>query len=140
MALVDQRGDCDWLAATGSRREAFAAHATAGRFGLRRFGEHRNQRAAFRNPVPRARLRFAADQVEYRIDLGHEVLESRLAIIDHVIGTGERTNSAPGWELVPTVVQAMLATIIASQAVVSGAFSMTSLTIELDFLPRLRIV
>lgn len=48
--------------------------------------------------------------------------------------------AAPSWALIPTVVIAMLATVIASQAVISGAFSMTSQAIELGFLPRLRVV
>jgi KUP system potassium uptake protein len=47
---------------------------------------------------------------------------------------------APGWVLIPTIVIALLATIIASQAVISGAFSMTSQAIELGFLPRMRVV
>ncbi|MDR5780683.1 KUP/HAK/KT family potassium transporter [Caballeronia sp. LZ065] len=48
--------------------------------------------------------------------------------------------AAPSWALIPTVLIAMLATVIASQAVISGAFSMTSQAIELGFLPRLRVV
>jgi KUP system potassium uptake protein len=47
---------------------------------------------------------------------------------------------APSWALIPTIVIALLATIIASQAVISGAFSMTSQAIELGFLPRMRVV
>ncbi len=45
----------------------------------------------------------------------------------------------PSWATVPTVVLATLATIIASQAVISGAFSLTHQAIQLGFLPRLRI-
>ncbi|PLZ03998.1 potassium transporter kup [Burkholderia sp. WAC0059] len=48
--------------------------------------------------------------------------------------------SVPHWALIPLVGIAMLATIIASQAVISGAFSMTSQAIELGFLPRMRTV
>ncbi|HEY1997562.1 potassium transporter Kup [Paraburkholderia sp.] len=48
--------------------------------------------------------------------------------------------AAPPWALIPTVVIAVLATVIASQAVISGAFSMTSQAIELGFLPRMRVV
>ncbi|VXB12708.1 putative potassium transport system protein kup 2 [Burkholderia sp. 8Y] len=48
--------------------------------------------------------------------------------------------AAPSWALIPTVLIALLATVIASQAVISGAFSMTSQAIELGFLPRLRVV
>lgn len=42
--------------------------------------------------------------------------------------------------LIPAVILATLATIIASQAVISGAFSMTRQAIQLGFLPRMRIV
>jgi KUP system potassium uptake protein len=49
-------------------------------------------------------------------------------------------SAAPAWALIPTVVIALLATVIASQAVISGAFSMTSQAIELGFLPRLRVI
>ncbi|CAB3755471.1 potassium transporter Kup [Paraburkholderia solisilvae] len=48
--------------------------------------------------------------------------------------------AAPSWALIPTVAIALLATVIASQAVISGAFSMTSQAIELGFLPRLRVI
>ena len=45
----------------------------------------------------------------------------------------------PSWAMIPTVVLATLATIIASQAVISGAFSMTRQAIQLGYLPRLNI-
>ena len=45
----------------------------------------------------------------------------------------------PSWATVPVVVLATLATIIASQAVISGAFSMTRQAIQLGYLPRLKI-
>jgi KUP system potassium uptake protein len=45
----------------------------------------------------------------------------------------------PAWAMVPTVVLATLATIIASQAVISGAFSLTRQAIQLGYLPRLNI-
>lgn len=48
--------------------------------------------------------------------------------------------SVPHWALIPAVGIAMLATVIASQAVISGAFSMTSQAIELGFLPRMRTI
>ncbi|MDX1503675.1 MAG: potassium transporter Kup [Thermoanaerobaculia bacterium] len=47
---------------------------------------------------------------------------------------------APRWSLIPLVGLATLATIIASQAVISGAFSLTRQAVQLGFLPRLRIV
>jgi KUP system potassium uptake protein len=46
---------------------------------------------------------------------------------------------APEWVRLPLVVIATLATIIASQAVISGAFSVTQQAVQLGFLPRLRI-
>ncbi|MGI8440807.1 MAG: potassium transporter Kup [Thermoleophilaceae bacterium] len=46
---------------------------------------------------------------------------------------------APGWALIPLVVLATLATIIASQAVISGAFSVTRQAVQLGFLPFLTI-
>jgi KUP system potassium uptake protein len=46
---------------------------------------------------------------------------------------------APGWALYPLVVLASAATIIASQAVISGAFSMTRQAVQLGYLPRLEI-
>ncbi|HEY7005842.1 MAG TPA: potassium transporter Kup [Sphingomicrobium sp.] len=45
---------------------------------------------------------------------------------------------APDWARLPLVVIATAATIIASQAVISGAFSVTHQAIQLGFLPRLR--
>ena len=47
---------------------------------------------------------------------------------------------APGWALVPLVLLATAATIIASQAVISGAFSMTKQAVQLGFLPRIPVV
>jgi KUP system potassium uptake protein len=45
---------------------------------------------------------------------------------------------APDWARLPLVALATLATIIASQAVISGAFSVTHQAVQLGFLPRLR--
>jgi KUP system potassium uptake protein len=45
----------------------------------------------------------------------------------------------PHWARVPMVLLATLATVIASQAVISGAFSVTRQAVQLGFLPRLRI-
>ncbi|MBI2433860.1 MAG: potassium transporter Kup [Candidatus Hydrogenedentes bacterium] len=46
---------------------------------------------------------------------------------------------APRWALYPLVVLATMATIIASQAVISGAFSLTRQAVMLDYLPRTTI-
>ncbi|WP_414473007.1 potassium transporter Kup [Microvirga sp. M2] len=45
----------------------------------------------------------------------------------------------PDWALVPMIILATLATIIASQAVITGAFSLTRQAIQLGLLPRLEI-
>jgi KUP system potassium uptake protein len=45
----------------------------------------------------------------------------------------------PHWALVPMVVLATAATVIASQAVISGAYSLTAQGIQLGLLPRLEI-
>ncbi len=47
---------------------------------------------------------------------------------------------APKWALYPLVVLATAATIIASQAIISGAFSLTRQAIQLGYLPRMEIV
>jgi KUP system potassium uptake protein len=47
---------------------------------------------------------------------------------------------APDWARLPLVILATMATVIASQAVISGAFSVTQQAVQLGFLPRLRIV
>ncbi len=46
---------------------------------------------------------------------------------------------APEWGLYPLVALASIATIIASQAVISGAFSITRQAIQLGYLPRLEV-
>ena len=46
---------------------------------------------------------------------------------------------APSWGVLPLVLLATMATVIASQALISGAYSLTSQAIQLSFLPRQRI-
>src|SRR4051812_34876713 len=46
---------------------------------------------------------------------------------------------APDWAQYPLVAFAALATVIASQAIISGVFSLTQQSIQLGFLPRMRI-
>ena len=46
---------------------------------------------------------------------------------------------APQWALLPLVVLSTVATVIASQAVISGAFSLTSQAIQLGYVPRMKI-
>lgn len=47
--------------------------------------------------------------------------------------------AAPGWALYPLVILATLAAVIASEAVISGAFSMMRQLISLGFMPRMQI-
>ncbi len=47
---------------------------------------------------------------------------------------------APQWAHYPLIVLATVATVIASQAVISGAYSLTQQAISLGFLPRMNIV
>jgi len=46
---------------------------------------------------------------------------------------------APEWALMPMVLLATAATVIASQAVISGAFSVASQSVQMGFLPRMEI-
>lgn len=46
---------------------------------------------------------------------------------------------APSWALIPLVALSTLATVIASQAVISGAFSLTRQAIQLGYIPRMYI-
>jgi KUP system potassium uptake protein len=59
-----------------------------------------------------------------------------------ILGTPEAVDNPfylliPHWARVPMVVLATIATVIASQAVISGAFSVTRQAVQLGFLPRL---
>jgi len=47
---------------------------------------------------------------------------------------------APDWALVPLVGLATMATVIASQALITGAFSVTKQVIQLGYLPRLQVL
>jgi KUP system potassium uptake protein len=47
---------------------------------------------------------------------------------------------APAWSLWPLVILATAATVIASQAVISGVFSVTTQAVSLGLLPRLKVV
>lgn len=47
---------------------------------------------------------------------------------------------SPEWALYPMVAISTIATVIASQALISGAFSITQQALQLGFLPRVRII
>ena len=46
---------------------------------------------------------------------------------------------APNWAITPLAVLATMASVIASQALISGAFSLTVQAVQLDYLPRVRV-
>jgi KUP system potassium uptake protein len=46
---------------------------------------------------------------------------------------------APAWAIFPLILLAVAAAVIASQAVISGAYSLTMQAVQLGFMPRLRI-
>ncbi|MBS2015093.1 MAG: potassium transporter Kup [Deltaproteobacteria bacterium] len=46
----------------------------------------------------------------------------------------------PGWALIPVVVVATAATVVASQALISGAFSLTQQAVQLGYFPRVTVV
>ena len=48
-------------------------------------------------------------------------------------------NMAPEWALLPLVAMATIATVIASQALITGAFSVTKQAMQLGYLPRLNV-
>ena len=47
---------------------------------------------------------------------------------------------APGWALTPLVILAALATVVASQSIISGAFSISQQAVRLGYAPRMRIL
>jgi KUP system potassium uptake protein len=49
-------------------------------------------------------------------------------------------STAPSWALIPLVLLAAVATVIASQALISGVFSMTRQAIQMGLCPRARVV
>jgi len=61
-------------------------------------------------------------------------------IIDPGFASHPFYSLVPAWGTIPMVVLATTATIIASQAVITGAFSLTQQAIQMNYLPRLRII
>jgi KUP system potassium uptake protein len=64
--------------------------------------------------------------------------QGALMLVDPATATNPFFLMAPEWARLPLVGIATLATIIASQAVISGAFSVTHQAVQLGYLPRLR--
>ena len=66
--------------------------------------------------------------------------QSALLIHRPAVVTAPFIHMAPGWAALPLVILATAASIIASQAVISGTFSLTRQAIRLGQLPRMRII
>ena len=66
--------------------------------------------------------------------------QGALIIRDHSAVKNPFYFLAPEWALYPMVILATTATVIASQAVISGSFSLTFQALQLGFLPRMRIL
>jgi KUP system potassium uptake protein len=65
--------------------------------------------------------------------------QGALVLADHGAISNPFFLLVPGWARVPMVIVATAATVIASQAVISGAFSVTQQAAQIGYLPRLRI-
>jgi len=66
--------------------------------------------------------------------------QAALLIDDPKVGGHTFYELAPGWALYPLVVLATAATVIASQAIITGTFSLTRQAIHLGFVPRMRVI
>ncbi len=66
--------------------------------------------------------------------------QGALIITEPVSASAPFFHLAPDWAAIPLVLLATAATIIASQAVISGTFSLTRQAIQLGHLPRMRVV
>jgi len=105
-----------FLAVTGAE----ALYADMGHFGRRPI-----QRAWFSMVFPALLLNYFGQ--------GALLLNDRTAVVNPFY------RLAPSWAVLPMVVLATLAAVIASQALISGAFSLTMQAIQLGFCPRLEI-
>ena len=63
--------------------------------------------------------------------------EGALLLINPQAASNPLFNMVPSWAVIPMVVLAVLAAVIASQATISGAFSVTKQAIQLGYLPRM---
>ncbi|MET4083651.1 KUP system potassium uptake protein [Pedobacter sp. UYP30] len=66
--------------------------------------------------------------------------QGALILSNHHLAANPFYYLAPSWALYPLVVLSAMATVIASQAVISGAFSLTHQAIQLGFLPRFHVI
>ena len=66
--------------------------------------------------------------------------QGALILHDHTAINGSFFLLAPNWAQLPVVIICTLATVIAAQAVVTGAFSVAHQAVQLGYLPRLRTI
>jgi KUP system potassium uptake protein len=66
--------------------------------------------------------------------------QGALLLSDHKYAENPFFYLAPEWALIPLVILATVATVIASQAIISGAFSLTFQALQLGYLPRMRVM
>jgi KUP system potassium uptake protein len=104
------------LAVTGAE----ALYADMGHFG--------------RGPIRRAWLRFVFPAL-----LLNYFGQGALLLADPATIQNPFYRLAPEWAVLPLVVLASIATVIASQAVISGAFSLTHQAVQLGYLPRMQV-
>lgn len=104
------------LAVTGAE----ALYADMGHFGRRPI-----QRAWFLFVLPALVLNYFG--------------QGALILVDPVAVKNPFFHLAPDWALYPLVALATVATVIASQAVISGAFSVTRQAMQLGFVPRMEV-
>ena len=65
--------------------------------------------------------------------------QGALLLVDPDAAVNPFFSMAPSWALYPMVVLATAAAVIASQAIISGAFSLTMQAIQLGYMPRLNV-
>ncbi|HET7776140.1 MAG TPA: KUP/HAK/KT family potassium transporter, partial [Azospira sp.] len=65
--------------------------------------------------------------------------QGALILADPAAASNPFYNSAPEWAVMPLVALATVATVIACQAVISGAFSVTRQAMQLGFVPRMEV-
>jgi KUP system potassium uptake protein len=66
--------------------------------------------------------------------------QGALILSDPTVVSNPFYRAVPGWGQTPMVVLATLATVIASQALISGTFSVVRQAIQLGYLPRMQVV
>jgi KUP system potassium uptake protein len=87
----------------------------------------------------RAPIRIAWSTIVLPALLLNYAGQTALALDKPVAGEGLLFQLAPSWMLYPLVVLATLATIIASQAIITGSFSLTRQAMQLGWLPGMQI-